>query len=484
MVHVGSRVPESTGPLLALLLVAAAVAPLAAPVAAQSQAAGSPPAVDVTVERGDDPATVRLRLTFDAPTDARSFWVLDHRGSVVSTDGFVAGETKDGDPGYRWDRETQSPSMTVVTTVDTTDSNGTFEGKEFAATEAWTLAPTPKLTVAWLPASDGEWRYRQPFDESYPHQASFAAAGVLGESFLYVGQYEEYTRRADGQQFRVVVAPNATSTTPPKQALDALAASSRYLPGKSPESVLAFVLPDPIRRGGFASSRTDEFWVHEDAALSSPSNLWVHEYVHTRQSFSLGTGMQWFREASAGYFAANASLRHDRIERTTVARAFTGKEFGNATLSNPATWSSHEVPYYRGPLVLWALDREIRSVTDGERDLRDVFERMNGHEGNVTYADFKHLVADVAGQSMDAWLDRYVTTTERPDVDELGVDGRAVDPDGSDLDERGKPELPGMREYVLSSLKLWGALALAGLMVGVALGGYVSGIGRRLRDED
>ena len=253
---------------------------------------------------------------------------------------------------------------------------------------------------------------------------------------------------------------------------------------RSPESVLAFVLPDPIRRGGFASSRTDEFWVHEDAALSSPSNLWVHEYVHTRQSFSLGTGMQWFREASAGYFAANASLRHDRIERTTVARAFTGKEFGNATLSNPATWSSHEVPYYRGPLVLWALDREIRSVTDGERDLRDVFERTNGHEGNVTYADFKHLVADVAGQSMDAWLDRYVTTTERPDVDELGVDGRAVDPDGSDLDERGKPELPGMREYVLSSLKLWGALALAGLMVGVALGGYVSGIGRRLRDED
>ena len=479
MAHVGNQSVGSTALLLALLLVSAAVAPLATPVAAQSETAGSPPSVDVTVERGDDPAIVRLRLTFDAPSNARAFWVLDHGGTVVASEGFVDGETKDGDSGYRWDRETESPSLTVVTSVDETSGGDTFEGKEFAATEAWTLAPTPTLTVAWLPSSDGEWRYRRPFAESYPHQVSFAEAGALGQSFLYVGQYEEYTRRSNGKRFRLVVAPNAEPATPPKKALDALAAANRNLPGESPDSVLAFVLPDPIRRGGFSSALTDEFWVHEDAALSTPSNLWVHEYVHTRQSFSLGTRMRWFREASAGYFAARSSLRNDRIERATVVRAFTGKTFANATLSKPATWSSPEVPYYRGPLVLWALDRKIRDATGGERGLGDVFDRMNAHEGNVTYADFRHIVGDVAGQSMDGWLDRYVATSERPDVGQVGVE----EPDGG-LDDRGRPALPGPREYVVSSLKLWGALALAGLAVGVALGGYVSGIGRRLRGED
>ncbi|WP_433630443.1 glycyl aminopeptidase [Halomicrococcus sp. NG-SE-24] len=502
MTRPGGWVSQPTVSLLvALLVVATAFAPVAAATARtdaapaarpdsaaslQSQSAASPPSVNVTVERGDDLETVRLHLSFDAPAEARSFWVLDYTGNVVSTEGFVADETEDGDSGYRWDGETASPSMTVETSVDAAAGSGDSEGSEYAATDAWTLVPTPKLAVAWLPADGSEWRYRRPLQrESYPKRVEFVEAGVLGGSFLYVGQYEEYTRRADGQRFRVVVAANATPATKPPEALDALAAASRRLPGESPDDVLAFVLPDPIRRGGFAAAKTDEFWVHEDAELSDPSNLWVHEYVHTRQSFSLETRMQWFREASAGYFAANASMRQGRVERATVARTLRGKAFADATLSKPSTWSSHEVPYYRGPLVLWALDRRIRQATDGDRDLRDVFDRMNRQKGAMSYADFERIVADVAGRSLDAWLERYVTTTERPGVKQLGV--AAAEVDGPPGDGRGapgdRPRLPGAAEYLSSALALWSALALVGLAVGLTLGGRVADAAERFRDR-
>jgi predicted metalloprotease with PDZ domain len=141
--------------------------------------------------------------------------------------------------------------------------------------------------------------------------------------------------------------------------------------------------------------------------LDSPNSVWFHEYVHTRQAFEVTGEMRWFREASAEYYAARLAFEQDRIDRAAMETHLDGPG-RRATLADPTTWRDERVPYTKGARVLALLDRTIRTSTDGERSLETVFRRLNAHEGPVSYADFERIVADVAGHSMDRWLDRYV----------------------------------------------------------------------------
>ncbi|WP_458211064.1 hypothetical protein, partial [Haladaptatus sp. NG-SE-30] len=494
----GGRVSGGTVSLLLVLSLVAGV--LAPPATAQS--ADTPPGVSISVERSaDDQTTVRYHLVFETPREARAFWLINYTGNMVSSSGFAEAETKGGDHALRWDGETESPTVTIVADVDSGN------GREFAATDEWVLAPTPRLSVAWLPAGSDEWRYRHPLQDDYPESSvEFAESGVLGSAFTYIGKYEEYTHRADGQQFRMIVGAGATPASPPRKVFDSLGTASEQLPGQSPDEVLLFVLPDPIWRGGYASPKYGEFWVHEAASLSDPQNLWIHEYVHTRQSFELGDRMTWFREASAAYFASDLSIRQGRTSQSAVAQTLSAKQYDDAVLSKSNTWANPEVPYYRGALVLWALDAKIQQATDGKRSLLDVFDRMNRHDGPVTYADFKTIVADVTGQSMDSWLDQHVTTTATPDVQELeggigegsndngGADDSSSDEKESDRqasskngqgrsDDSNSRQPPVMTGDLPSTLVLWGGLGLIGLVFGLTIAQYVSGLVGRFRGE-
>lgn len=479
-----------TGGTVSLLLVLSLVAAgVGAPAAAQS--AAEPPGVSISVEQSAaDPAKVRYQLEFETPR--RAFWLINYTGNVVSSEGFVTDRTKDGNYALRWDGETQSPSVTVVA-----DANA-GNGREYTATDEWVLAPTPRLSVAWSSGENGEWRYGHPLGDDYPDsRVEFADSGVLGSAFTYVGKYEERIHRADGQRFRMIVGAGAAPASPPRKVFESLGAASEHFPGESPDEVLLFVLPDPIWRGGYASPEYDEVWVHEDARISDPQNLWIHEYVHTRQSFELGDRMRWFREASAAYFASDLTIRQGRTSRSAVAQTLSAKRYDGAVLSKSSTWTNREVPYYRGALVLWALDARIQRATDGKRSLMDVFDRMNRHDGPVTYADFERIVADVAGESMDSWLDRYVTTAVHPDVQELegGIGEGKTDGSGAaDGSTGGKASdgksggsdgehPPAMTGDLPSTLVLWGGLGLIGLVFGLTVAQYVSGMVGRLRGE-
>ncbi len=482
----GGRVSGRTVSLLVVcLLVASALAP---PATAQSE--GEPPGVSISVERtADDSSTVRYRLVFDNPREMQSLWLINYTGNVVSSDGFVTGKTKDGEHAVRWDGETESPSVTVVA-----DANA-GQSREFAAADEWVLAPTPQLSVAWLPKGADEWQYRHPLqDDSDDANVEFASSGVLGSAFTYVGKYEERTHRTDGQQFRMIVAEGASPGNSPAEIFESLGTASKRLPGESPDEVLAFVLPDPSWRGGYASPKHDELWVHEDATLSDPQNLWIHEYVHTRQSFELGDRMTWFREASAAYLASDLTMEQGRTSQSAVEQTFTAKGFDESVLSKSNTWTSQEVPYYRGAGVLWGLDAKIQKATDGKRSLLDVFDRMNGHDGTVTYADFKTIVSEIAGQSMNPWLDRHVTTSASPDVQQFGdgIDRNSNAGGGGDStggkasggSGAGIAQPPAMTGDLSSTLVLWGGLALIGVVFGLTFAQYVSGLTGRFRDEE
>lgn len=144
------------------------------------------------------------------------------------------------------------------------------------------------------------------------------------------------------------------------------------------------------------------------------SSVYVHEYAHTRQRYNETDRMDWFDEASASYYDALLSLHAGYQNYDEFRHYVTSEEYADAVLANPDR--PGQADYDKGARVLAALDAKLRQSTDGAATLEDVWRRMNEHDGAVTYADFKAIVADVAGTNMDDWLDRYVTTDAVPDI--------------------------------------------------------------------
>jgi|GEM_PF-4334340 len=156
--------------------------------------------------------------------------------------------------------------------------------------------------------------------------------------------------------------------------------------------------------------------------------LMTHEYVHTRQEFSTADDMEWFIESSAFYYMAVVPYQrgtmseergNERLREPT--RTDNSSDLDSLTLTDAR--STHTLASYRGAPVLAALDHELRSRTDGERTLEHVFRAMTDERGPITYDDFQRIVADVAGERMDDWLDRYVAGSAVVTPDQSRVEG-------------------------------------------------------------
>jgi len=381
---------------------------------ASTVAVGSPsspvvePSSSVTVTRSG-PETVEYGITMTNVSGADELWVVVDGATVVSASGLDRTDTGDR-TRLRW---TGAGTVRVVlsTPVDAGESGQTD------AAAGWSFGELPLVEVQWR--VDGSVSRTWPL--TAPHRPLPGDQSLTGDRYALVGDHKVATRTTSGQRIRLAVP--GTADIDSAAVFDALAGAARDLDvGDRDDAVLAFAVPS--RTGGAAVPARDEFWVDADAALESPENVWIHEYVHTRQSFSLAADMRWFREASAEYYAARLSYEQSAIDRTAMRRSLDG-EPSRATLADPATWGSEQVPREKGARTLAVLDRKIRSATFGHRSLQDVFRRLNGHDGRVTYAVFAQAVAEVTGQPMDAWLDRHIAGNE-PVADQYGPSVLAV----------------------------------------------------------
>lgn len=404
---------------------------------------GTAPAVVQTVtyrqapnESGTILATHRYRVVGNVST----IIVYEYDGAtVVNSSGF----TRQASGRWAWDGETAEPTLRIETVVNRTSQH--FDGLRWVDVENWTLA-NPRRDFAYRDADRNEWVYSwEPTDLVEQHaRVDGEAGGFAGSAVVYLGPFETSVTNATDQQFRLIRPKSARMNESTDRVLGALASAAAQLSvGARDDVVNVFVGPEPLRYGGTTASGIDgiqDFWVSEGAHVGTSPNTWIHEYVHTRQSFVLGDEMTWFREASASYYAAVCAMRTPVSERTAYRQFLEtiGRTHGaNATLADRSSWSNTYVPYAKGTRVLAALDARIRTSTDGNRTLQAVFSRLNGHDGVVTFDDFAAVVGNVTGESQREWLDDHVrddqTVTPPESPYHYVAPGGDLDADGDGL---------------------------------------------------
>lgn len=421
-----------TGPVVA----GAGQAELDASLTAQTVGDGPGPwpatgtASSETIEMGQElrltprqPGEISVTTRFSIPESVVSLETgVPAAATVTATNGFNRVSATE----YRWNGRNHEPSLTYRLPANRTmEATGPIAGRGdylFVDPGPWALVEVPRTATSW------SWRGADTVRLS--RQTTVDGPGAVGGAIAFLGEHRTVTRTAHGQTLRLVVPAAATLAEPPERILDSLAAASDTLRVGDRDEVV-FVVAAPTGRvewavRGFQTGDADT-WVRDRERLDTADNVWLHEYVHTRQGYVAEPGAQWFTEASASYYAALLTLEQGRIDFETFRARLalgTAPPDRNAVLADPATWDTI-APYTKGALVAGELDRQLRLATDRRRSLQDVFARMNAHEGTVSGERLRELVLDRGGEEVGALADRYITTREVPATWDAAAHGEA-----------------------------------------------------------
>ncbi|MFC7096994.1 CARDB domain-containing protein [Halobaculum marinum] len=382
----------------------------------------------------ETPGSVRVTLRFDVPDRVSGLeTTLADGAENVALDGFAAA----GDATYEWDGETSTPTITYRMAANRTSQSATFdpdadldtdsgatptptggtdaladaataEGRYlFVDTGPWALVTVPSPGVAWRYRGDAVGLSRT---------ATTAGPGAVGSRIAFLGEHTVHERTAHGQTFRLVVPAAADGmAAEPAAVLESLSAASDTLRvGDRDESVFLVAAPADVSWAvrGIQTGDADA-WVRADEPLDTPESPWLHEYVHTRQSFATTAETRWLTEGSADYYAALLALRQGHVDFDEFADHLARgarAPFAGAVLAEPSTWTAG-AQYRKGALVAGDLDRRIRLASDDGATLSTVFTRLNAESEPVSGERFATLVA-TAGDATTADAARRFTRTD------------------------------------------------------------------------
>jgi hypothetical protein len=379
----------------------------------EGDGADDPLVFDYTLARlPDRPGEVRVTVTVTVPATVTAVGIDPAaNATLVAAEGFTP-ETYEGEREFRWERTDEgraTASVTYDTSVNRTD-DATLEAVD---TGDWAL-------FNWQ--STDRWRYAREAGTARPatvERASVAGEGVAGAAFAYLGPHETHTRRVAGEELRLVVPAAAEMAVEPATVADALARAARDLRvGGRGDRLNVFVAPAPIEAPGrFSRTELDgtrDMFVRADERLDTPDNAWFHEYVHSRQAYETGAELDWLDDGLAEYYAALLTHRQGRISERAFYDYVRTDRYAGAVLAETESVTD-SASYFKGMRVLAALDARLRTASDGDRTLADLFRAVNDHPGPVTRATLTDLVT--AGDGPDAaWVERHLSTSSVPSV--------------------------------------------------------------------
>lgn len=349
-----------------------------------------------------DETVVRYRVTFSRPDAVTNLSVKPYGGEVIEMDGFTPA-------GALFAAANETMSMTV-------------QVRPRRARFGWAFVRPPTIAYQWTSGDDRQCTYTM--DAQTPLtvragpglNASYAQQGVL----LSPGRHVDRTFTADGTTVRIVYdATRSGSQFAPARVEAELTRVVRHFDvGAATERVTIFALPasasgpaTAYSRGPDPSSRT--VTVGTARRIGDEGGVWIHEYVHAVQTFTVGEQMRWFVEGSAEYYAH--LLRYQLTTRPepsmTRGRARklirTVQHARESVLTDPDTWEGN-TQYHQGAAAVLVLDDRLREASNGTYTMVDVFRWMNTYEGTVTYDAFRRRLVLWGNESVGRWLDTHV----------------------------------------------------------------------------
>ncbi len=361
----------------------------------------------------DRPGLVRATHRFEIPDSVERLQTsVPEDAMVIETRG---GFSHEGGETYVWEGGSQTASIVYRLPVNET---GTASGPEGAAGE-------------YRFVDVGEWglfrRPPAPIDVTYygsginfDRRTAVDGPGAAGDWLVFVGDATIHERHANSQSFRLVVPAAADPAESPADIFDAVTGAAGTLQvGARDATVLMVAAPSTLDWGveGLQVGESD-LYVTADERLDEASNTWLHEYVHTRQSFELTRGTRWLTEATATYYAALLTLRQDRIafdEFHDALERGTRADYADTVLADPDTWTSG-ANYLKGSLVTGELDRRIRLATGSSRSFQAIHRRLNERSETIDASEFVALVTDVSSSAVGDAADQYTRTKKTPDT--------------------------------------------------------------------
>ena len=398
--------------------------------AAGSVAAVDPP--DARPELSGSEMAATAQSTDDTVVQTQTY------GLVPDQPGEVAATIRYEIPDRVVELQTEVPASATVTRSVGFDriNETTYEWDEASATATIEFRINPNQTTQQsgiegaegdlISVDTGEWalfsRYRTPtrfrYSGSGDDPVGFdrnirtAGPGAAGDRLVYLGAVETVERTANGQTFRLVIPEQADLTESRSDILDSLSdASGRLRVGARDETVLAIAAPTDGVAWGVRGLELGgaEFWVRDSEELDTADNVWLHEYIHTRQSIGTTPETAWLVEATAVYYAALLTLEQDRIQFRTFQRQLAEGErsvYDDVVLSDRSTWTDN-ANYIKGALAAGRIDESIRRETDSKTSFQRVFGELNARSGSVTQDDFLTAVGRAGGQLSRASAAEY-----------------------------------------------------------------------------
>ena len=359
----------------------------------------------------DHPGEITVEHEYQIPDRVSRFEVhLTERMTLIQMEGF----TYDGENTLKWDESTTNASLTYRVDIDRTiDREGPLAQPGqylFKDGDDWALFQRPNPGYSW-----GWSGNRVGIDRTAETDGPGAVSEVMG----FLGEHDTHTHEAHGQTFTLIEPTEASLAETPDAIFQALEHASDHLRVEDrDEHVFMIAAPsDDIDWGvrGLQAGSAD-IWVSDAERLDSVWNVWVHEYIHARQGYSTDDSARWFAEGSATYYAALFAYETGAIEYDTLEEFLAGGDrtrYRSVHLDDPSTWRDH-AEYRVGPLVIAALDRDLRHTSGGAHSFIDVFRGMNEHEGEVTHEAIISLLARHGSPAIAESGDRYLSTTDRP----------------------------------------------------------------------
>ena len=355
------------------------------------------------------PGSVGVNHGFTVPDRVVSLrTAIPARANVTTLDGF----DRSNETIYEWDGRTEAPSISYTLDVNETGSRASV-----AANGSLLFADTGDWALFRRPATSSSWEYRGREDLDSERRSRTVGPGATGEWLVYLGDVAVHQRTVDNQTFRLVTPAAATLEERPERILNGLerAATDLEVDGRA-ETIFAVAAPTdgvPWAVRGITAGQTD-FWVGADESLATPENVWIHEYVHTRQYYRAANETRWTREAFPTYYAAVQAMKHQPVtfEEFADSLARGNNDSAGVTLSEPATWASGS-QYDRGALVAGQIDRRIRTASGGERSLHTIMAAMNTDADRVNETEFFQAIEQALNGSSAESI-RSAVTSDRP----------------------------------------------------------------------